>query len=118
MSLLQLRKYEEAKKVFVEITKSNKNSYNKRSYFYTAITHFERKEWKEAIFYLERYLKVETRQDYIVEAKYLMANSYESIENLKSAYNIYYSILGEYPNTQVIQNRLKAIYDRRVARKR
>ena len=47
-----------------------------------------------------------------------MANSYESLENLKSAYNIYYSILGEYPNTEVIQNRLKGIYNRRIARKR
>ena len=47
-----------------------------------------------------------------------MANAYETMEELKKAYNLYYSILGEYPNTEVIQNRLKAIYDRRVARKR
>ena len=60
----------------------------------------------------------EKRRDNIVQTKFLMANAYETMEKLKAAYNIYYSILGEYPNTEVIKNRLKSIYERRVARKR
>jgi len=47
-----------------------------------------------------------------------MANAYEMLEKLKEAYNLYYSILGEYPNTKVIQNRLNSIYARKIARKR
>ena len=47
-----------------------------------------------------------------------MANAYETMERLKEAYNIYYSIVGEYPNNEVIKARLNSIYERKVARKR
>ena len=47
-----------------------------------------------------------------------MGNAYETMEELKKAYNIYYSILGEYPNNDVIKNRLNSLYKRRIARKR
>ena len=61
---------------------------------------------------------LENRNDRIVKTKFLIANAYESAEKLKEAYNIYYSILGEYPNSEVIENRLKSLYERRVSRKR
>jgi hypothetical protein len=79
---------------------------------------FRQGHWGPAIDMWKKYLEVETRKDKKVEVRYLMANAYETIENLKEAYAIYYSLLGEYPNTQVIQNRLKAIYQRKVSRKR
>ena len=47
-----------------------------------------------------------------------MANAYETMERLKKAYDLYYSLLGKYPNTEVIKNRLNAIYERKIARKR
>lgn len=104
--------------IFKEISENNSNPHRNRSLYYRAICSFEKKSWQQTISFLERYIRNEKRRDYIVEAKFLMANAYESMESLKNAYNIYYSILGEYPNTQVIQNRLKGIYERRVARKR
>lgn len=107
-----------ADKLFEDIEKDKKNEHSKRALYYRALTSFEKKEWETTVKHLEKYIRVETRRDYVVEAKFLMANSYESMESLKNAYNIYYSILGKYPNTEVIQNRLKGIYSRRVARKR
>ena len=80
--------------------------------------HFEKKEWRQAISFWNQYITREKRKDFVIEAKFLMANAYETLEALKKAYNLYYSILGEYPNTEVIQSRLNAIYQRRIARKR
>ena len=64
------------------------------------------------------YLKREKQKNKIVQVKFLIANAYESDEQLKNAYNIYYSLLGDYPNQEVLKSRLKSIYERRVARKR
>jgi tetratricopeptide (TPR) repeat protein len=118
LSNFYLGNLREADSIFDEISKNKKSKYGSRSLYYRALCSFEEKNWSSTIDHLDNYIKRETRQDYLVEAKFLMANSYESLEKLKNAYNIYYSILGEYPNTEVIQNRLKGIYDRRIARKR
>jgi tetratricopeptide (TPR) repeat protein len=104
--------------LFKEIQKSPAHQYYARSLYYEGLIYFEQKKWKNSIDTWKLYLKNEKRRDNIVQTKFLMANAYETIEELKVAYNIYYSILGEYPNTSVIQNRLKGIYERRVARKR
>ncbi|WP_155897032.1 tetratricopeptide repeat protein [Bacteriovorax sp. BSW11_IV] len=110
--------YEKAEIIFNDIQKRSNHEYNTRSFYELGLINFEMKKWKYAIAFWKEYIKRETRRDSITQAKFLMANAYETMENLKTAYNIYYSILGEYPNTQVIQNRLNAIYARRVARKR
>jgi tetratricopeptide (TPR) repeat protein len=104
--------------LFKEIKRNKKHEYNTKSYYYEGLIYFELKQWDFAINSWNEYLKKENRKDNIVQAKFLMANAYETQEELKKAYNLYYSILGEYPNTEVIQNRLKAIYERRIARKR
>ena len=88
------------------------------SFYYLGLIHFHQKLWKRSLVYLKEYSKRETKKESIVQAKFLMANIYESREELKTAYDLYYSILGKYPNTQVVQNRLNSIYSRRIARKR
>ena len=118
LSYYHLREMSEAIKLFNKISANKNSRYSTRAIYYSALCYFEQKKWKEAITYLEKYIRLEKRKDYVIEAKFLMANSYESMELLKNAYNIYYSILGDYPNTQVIQNRLNGIYSRRIARKR
>ncbi len=107
-----------ALRLFKEIQKSPTGEHYTRSFYYEGLIYFEQKKWQASIDTWKKYLKNEKRRDNIVQTKFLMANAYETIEKLKIAYNIYYSILGEYPNTLVIQNRLKGIYERRVARKR
>jgi len=89
-----------------------------RSFYYLGLIYFEKKEFNKALFVWSEYLKRETKKEYIIQAKFLVANIYESTENLKMAYDIYYSIANDYPNPDVIQNRLSSLYERRVSRRR
>lgn len=117
-SALLVGKSERAQDKFKEIIANTQHEYNTRAIYEMGSLHFEKQDWQEAINYLSDYIKKEKRRDSVVQAKFLMANAHETMEELQTAYNLYYSILGEYPNTQVIQNRLRSIYERRVARKR
>lgn len=94
------------------------HEYFVRSFYYVGLIYFEQKEFDKALFVWLEYLKRETRKEYIVQAKFMVANAYESTENLKMAYDIYYSIANDYPNPDVIQNRLNSLYQRRVSRRR
>lgn len=107
-----------AYKLFSDIKKQKNHEFKNRAVYYEGLIYFQEKKWEKAVDVWRDYLKTEPRRDNIVQTKFLMANAYETMEKLKVAYNLYYSILGEYPNTDVIKNRLKAIYERRVARKR
>lgn len=89
-----------------------------RSFYYSGLIYFEQKEFNKALYVWQEYLKRETKKEYIVQAKFMVANAYESTENLKMAYDIYYSIANDYPNPDVIQNRLNSLYQRRVSRRR
>ncbi len=94
------------------------SKYAVQAYYYIGLVNFYEKKWDTAISYWFEYLKREKQKSKIVQVKFLIANAYESSEKLKEAYNIYYSILGSYPNPKVIKNRLNSLYQRRVARKR
>jgi tetratricopeptide (TPR) repeat protein len=107
-----------AKEEFLKIQSDQNHKFFIKSFYYLGLIHFQERSWNKAIYLWNEYIKREPRKDSIVQTKFLMANAYETMEELKKAYNIYYSILGEYPNTDVIQNRLNAIYKRRIARKR
>ena len=117
-SYMGLKKFEMARRAFVEIQKNKNQDHYVDSFYQLGLVHFELKNWQEAINKWKLYIQREKKPDSVVQAKFLMANAFETMEELKKAYNLYYSILGEYPNTQVVQNRLNAIYKRRVARKR
>lgn len=117
-SLFNQMKYKEATELFKELSVESKTEYGIQAYYFLGLTNFYLKKWDQAISYWFEYLKREKRKDKIVQVKFMIANAYESSEKLKEAYNIYYSIVGEYPNTDVIKNRLKSLYDRRVYRKR
>lgn len=110
--------YTESYILFEEIKNNQRHEFRDRAIYYEGLILFRRKDWEKAVEIWKGYLKREKRRDNIVQTKFLMANAYETMEDLKIAYNLYYSILGEYPNTEVIKNRLKSIYQRRVARKR
>lgn len=118
LSYLHSEKYEKALEIFKSIERNQGHEFYVRSFYYLGLINFEQKEWARSIGYWKEYIKREKRKDSVIQTKFLMANAYETMENLKSAYNLYYSLLGEYPNTQVLQNRLSSIYERQVARKR
>lgn len=118
MSLFQGKHYQESLAVFKELIKKGNSTYSVQSYYYSGLTNFYKKNYEKALSFWFEYLKREKRKDRIVQTKFLIANAYETTEKLKQAYNIYYSILGEYPNGDVIKARLESLYQRRVARKR
>lgn len=118
LSIFNEDSFSKAEKILKELTVESDNEYGVQSYYYLGLIHFYEQSWDTAISFWFEYLKREKRKDKIVQVKFMIANAYESAEQLKEAYNIYYSILGEYPNSKVIQNRLKSLYERRVSRKR
>lgn len=118
VSIFKLGQLNQAKAFFEQIQKNSNHKYFVKSFYYLGLSFFQEKNWKRALVYLKEYVKRETKRESVVQATFIIANIYESMEELKSAYDLYYSILGKYPNTQVVQNRLKSIYSRRIARKR
>jgi tetratricopeptide (TPR) repeat protein len=117
-SLLMIGKIDEAIVAYENILLKPGHEYYVRSVYEMGNAYFQKKEWQTAVNYWLDYIKKETRRDNLVQAKFLIANAYETMEELQKAYNLYYSILGEYPNTEVIRSRLQSIYERRIARKR
>ena len=118
ISYYKLKDSEKAISYLSKIQTDTNHEYFVRSFYYLGLIYFEKKDFNKALFVWSEYLKRETKKEYIVQAKFLVANIYESTENLKMAYDIYYSIANDYPNPDVIQNRLTALYDRRVSRRR
>jgi tetratricopeptide (TPR) repeat protein len=118
LSLFKSNSFSKSKKVFKKIVAQKGHEYAVRSLYYLGLIDFQLKKWKTAVVYFKEYESKETRKDKIVQARFLRANAYETMEKLRTAYRLYYDILGSYPNTKVIQNRLKSIYNRRVSRKR
>ena len=118
LSRLNLNELDEAYKNFTDIKNNRSHKFNTKSWYYLGLIHFKKKQWDKAITIWKNSLTKEKRRDNIVQTIFLIANAYETKEELKKAYNLYYSILGEYPNIDVIKNRLDSIYNRRIARKR
>jgi tetratricopeptide (TPR) repeat protein len=110
--------YQKAHDIFLEVIQQGYHSYLTESYYHLGLIEFYQKKWDKAVDWWFEYLKREKQKDKIVRVKFLIANAYESNEKLKEAYNIYYSLLPDYPNPEVLKSRLKSLYARRVARKR
>jgi tetratricopeptide (TPR) repeat protein len=101
-----------------KITLNPRHEYYLKAQYELGLMEFHQKRWLLAINYWLKYLSGETKRESIVQAKFMIANAYEMLEELKQAYDIYYSILSEFPNPKVIKNRLNSIYARKVARRR
>jgi tetratricopeptide (TPR) repeat protein len=118
LSYMEIEEYEKVLSILKTIRKDPLHKYFVSSYYYLGLTYFNTKKMDQAIKIWEEYIQREKRRDRIIQTRFLMANAYESMENLSKAYSIYYSLLGEYPNTKVLQNRLNSVYSRKVAKKR
>lgn len=103
---------------FTRMSLNTNHAHHIESFYYLGLVRYYQQKWDEAVDRWLEYIKREKRKDLIVKTKFLIANAYESGEKLKEAYNIYYSLLDDHPNPQVVKDRLKALYARRVARKR
>lgn len=110
--------YEKARVHFKDFIDQPANSFHLEAYNQMGLVEFYTRNWDKAVEYWMEYLKRETQKDKIIKVKFMIANAYESNEKLKEAYNIYYSLLPSYPNPEVLRERLRSLYARRVARKR
>jgi len=117
-SYLYVKDFLKAEEVFKEISKEQDRSLAAKSFYFLGLLNFYKSNYPNAISFWRDYLKIETSKEEIVQTKFLIANAYETMEELKKAYNLYYSLMGEYPNTSVLKQRLNSIYSRRIARKR
>jgi tetratricopeptide (TPR) repeat protein len=118
LCFLELNERQKALELFKRIGQDDRHQYQAISYYYIGILYFQNKEWKTSLYYWNEYIKREKRKDKIIQTKFLMANAYESMEFLDEAYQSYYALLGEYPQPELIKERLKSLYARRTARKR
>lgn len=115
-SLILSENYNEAIKIFSKFPKNNE--YFLKSQFYLGQSYFYSQRWKLAIKTLRNYLTIQKKNENKIEAQFIIASSYESLENLKAAYDSYYTLLSEYPNPEVIKNKLNSIYERQISSKR
>ena len=100
------------------INKRPDHKYYVQSFYQKGMNYFLQGKWRLAVQYWKQYIENEESEHLITQTKFLMANAYETMDDLKEAYEIYYSLLTTYPNIEVIKNRLDSIYQRRVTRKR
>lgn len=118
LSHLNLKNYTVAIEQFNSMIQNQGHEYHIKAFYYLGLSYFYMKKWSKAIDIWYEYIKREKGREDIVLTKFLIANAYETNEELKRAYGIYYSILNEYPNPEVIKSRLESLYARRVSRKR
>lgn len=117
-SYFEMADYQAASLLFKKFIEQPHNPFHIEAYNQMGLVEFYTRNWDKAVEYWLEYLKRETQKDKIIKAKFMIANAYESNEKLKEAYNIYYSLLPIYPNPEVLRERLRSLYARRVARKR
>lgn len=120
MCLYHIGDYQNALIHFEKIIQSKNESdeFYLPAFFQYGLVLFNLKKWDMAISTWENFIAESNNKSDIIKTKFMVANAYETKEDLKNAYDTYYSILGEYPNTEIIKRRLESIYSRRVARKR
>jgi tetratricopeptide (TPR) repeat protein len=107
-----------AHEVFEKISRSHDNKFKSRSLLEKGRANFCLKEWVKSIADLNQFLQSAPRKEDAVQAKFLVANAYETTENLEEAYRQYHSILDDYPNPEIIRERLGAIQRRKADRNR
>ena len=118
LSYLNSRQLSHGYEVLKAIQANEKHEYFMKSMYQMGMYYFLKKQWAKSIEHWENYIRKEKRRDQIVRARFLMANAYETMNDLKKSYDIYYSLLARYPNMEVVRNRLQSIYFRRNTQKR
>jgi tetratricopeptide (TPR) repeat protein len=117
-ALIESRNYVNAMILLNEISMDSRNQYQYDAFYQKGLINFYSKKWDDAIENFKIFIANSTTKELVVQAKFLIANCYETQEKLREAYNIYYSIIDSYPNMEVIKSRLKSLFERRQNRKR
>jgi tetratricopeptide (TPR) repeat protein len=110
---LKLNDFTKAKELYFKILERPGHAYKMDSLNDLGLLNYLDKKWADSISYWVEYLKLEKREDKVVYTKFLMANSFETLDDLEKAYGIYYSIIDHFPHPEVLKKRLSAILIRR-----
>jgi len=105
-------------KLLLKMSQDKSHKYQSKAGYELGVFYFESAKWNEAITFFLNYLKQNVGKDEEVRIKFLIANAYESLDKLVLAYNLYASIINDYPNPELIKKRMNTIYERRVSRRR
>ena len=118
LAYINSKQLDKGHEILTAISQNGNHQYYVQALYRIGMISFLQGEWSQAIHHWERYIKHEKRRDLIIQVQFLMANAYETMDDLKKAYEMYYALLTTYPNIDVIKNRLNSIYQRRIVRKR
>jgi tetratricopeptide (TPR) repeat protein len=118
LTYYHLKEWEKARALLKKISVDNDHEYFAQALYHLGRLEFENKNWSLAIDYMKSYIEKSKEQNEKINARFVMANSYENLNELIKAYNHYNSLLNDFPHPAIIKERMDAIYARRVAKKR
>ncbi|MBF0205787.1 MAG: tetratricopeptide repeat protein [Oligoflexia bacterium] len=99
-------------KIFRKIVDEKNHQYSLDALYFIGLAYFQIANWDQALFFWQDYVAKEKSREKIAEVKFFMGNIYETKEKFDLAYETYYSIIGDYPNTDVLKSRIKSLVDR------
>ena len=88
-SLIESRSYANAMILLNEISQDSKNQYQFDAFYQKGLIHFYSKKWENAIENFKVYIANSQSKELVIQAKFLIANCYETQEKLREAYNNY-----------------------------
>ncbi len=119
-SLMENKNYPRAITLFNEIASDPKNKYQYEAYFQKGLINFYNKKWETAIEHFKVFIANSPSKDYVVQAKFLIANCYETQEKLREAALFGAEVIrvsGNYDQTKLIASQFaQRTHERRVGR--
>ena len=116
--MLKAGDYKKLQKSLEAIRIKKSHDFYKDAFFIEGEMFFYQKKWDQAVSSWKQFLDLNPPKVQETQTKFLIANAYETQEKLQEAYDLYYSILKDYPHPEIIKERLESIYARKVARRR
>ncbi|MEJ5361577.1 MAG: tetratricopeptide repeat protein [Spirochaetota bacterium] len=107
MEAFRMGNYGSSELIFRKVIDAN-DSYKDRAWYYLALSIFYQKQYRSAIFELNRFLLLCTTPDLCSEARYWIAESYYSLNDYIKAIEEYNRFISQSKNKQLIIN----AYDR------
>ena len=103
MEAFRMGNYGSSELIFRKVIDAN-DSYKDRAWYYLALSIFYQKQYRSAIFELNRFLLLCTTPDLCSEARYWIAESYYSLNDYIKAIEEYNRFISQSKNKQLIVN--------------
>lgn len=113
-----LERWNEAIALFKKMSLDPHQPFQKKASMQLVLSYYLTRQLPQALEQVKQYLELETDLEQLIYANYLKANILEDLEQLEEAYKIYASLLYQYPNQELVKQRMNRIYERRLNRGR